>query len=103
MKNGLTTTSANYLANIAKETYRMMEDTLNNYSFYTKKISLIGSDIEKKTISLALNNYCNSMNLLNAEIKAYKDTKITEAQSLKIIIPDTLKSIYNQLSNMGKE
>ena len=44
-----------------------------------------------------------SMNLLNAEIKAYKDTKITEAQSLKIIIPDSLKSIYNQLSNMGKE
>lgn len=285
-ENGLTTTSANYLANIAKETYRMMEDTLNNYSFYTKKISLIGSDIEK-TISLgnteeelhsipeflnavaqlksfiawireaikakdrlikeaknltdeevaealsielperplketvptaddiiaaynikqrnriyyletmcsqigsyihpdgaltsarndlkkalsspnkventgrdttiysfiptlelskvdeiyfnlqatyrqyqaelnslkhsietavqeeekrinleyaeALNNYCNSMNLLNAEIKAYKDTKITEAQSLKIIIPDSLKNIYNQLSNMGKE
>lgn len=47
--------------------------------------------------------YTNQMNLLLAKIKAYKDEQIIKAQSLKIIIPDSLKDIYNEVSQMGKK
>ena len=42
-ENGLTTTSANYLANIAKESYQTLEKTLENVTFITKEVSLLGA------------------------------------------------------------
>jgi len=42
--NGLTTTSANHLANLAKEAYKSAESDLNNIKFYTTEIGLLGSN-----------------------------------------------------------
>jgi hypothetical protein len=42
-ENGLTTTSANYIANLAKEAYQNVESTLNSVAFFTTKVSLLGS------------------------------------------------------------
>ena len=42
-ENGITTTSANHIANIAKESYRTLEEKLSTAVFYTTEISLLGS------------------------------------------------------------
>jgi len=43
---GLTSTSANYLANVAKEMYRVSEQNLNSMIFYTTTVKLLGSKDE---------------------------------------------------------
>lgn len=42
----LTSTSANFIANLAKEKYSTLEDALNGITFYTTKVRLIGSSEE---------------------------------------------------------
>lgn len=48
-EQGLTSTSANYIANMCKELYRSLETDLQNVVFYTTKASLLGSS-EKSLI-----------------------------------------------------
>lgn len=50
-ESGLTTTSANYVANLAKEAYKNIERSLDSVSFYDKKISIIGADTDR-TVSI---------------------------------------------------
>lgn len=45
--NGITTTSANHVSTLAKESYMNIESELSNIRFYTTKISLMGSSDEK--------------------------------------------------------
>lgn len=42
-ESGLTTTSANYVANLAKEAYQATEEELDNLKFYSVIISVIGA------------------------------------------------------------
>ena len=42
--NGLTSTSANHIANLAKEMVREIETTLANLTLYSTSVALIGSD-----------------------------------------------------------
>lgn len=42
-ENGLTSTSANFISNLAKESYRAIEQELDNLCFFTTEVSLIGS------------------------------------------------------------
>lgn len=42
-ENGLTSTSANHIANLAKEAYQNLENELNSVCFYTTKVSLLGT------------------------------------------------------------
>lgn len=46
-ENGLTSTSANHIANLAKEYYQTLEMKLDNIKFYDEKISLISSSDSK--------------------------------------------------------
>ena len=45
-ESGLTSTSANYVANMAKEMYRGLETRLNNIVFYTTSVKLLGTSEE---------------------------------------------------------
>ena len=45
--NGLTNTSANHNANLAKEAYQQLEKELANIRFYNKEMSLIGSNTKE--------------------------------------------------------
>lgn len=45
-ESGLTSTSANFIANLAKEKYSTLEQTLNNIRFYTTTVKLLGSSDE---------------------------------------------------------
>ena len=53
--------------------------------------------------SQALTNYCNEIEAIQPRLKAYKDEQIHLAQSLKITIPDSLKTIYEEVSQMVKK
>lgn len=46
-ESGLTSTSANHVANLCKESYIQIEKELSNIRFYDKKMSLIGSSDEQ--------------------------------------------------------
>lgn len=48
-------------------------------------------------------NYSNSMKAIYAQVQVYKNQKVTEAQSLKIAIPDSLRGIFEEVSRQGKE
>ena len=48
-------------------------------------------------------NYNTQMNAIHARIKAYKDEQVSKAQSLKIIIPDSLTSIYEEIQRIVKK
>lgn len=92
-ESGLTTTSANYIANLCKEAYQYLEEKLNSIQFYTQKIKLISSnessllsqgtnDIED--IPLALKEVASLKSLiawLREAIKA-KENLIKEAKNL---------------------
>ena len=45
---GLTSTSANHVANLAKEMVRVLETTLASMVLYSASVALIGSDTENK-------------------------------------------------------
>ncbi len=47
--SGLTSTSANHIANMAKETYLKLEEGLKNFQYYNENISLINSSDVKAT------------------------------------------------------
>lgn len=49
-EDGLTSTSANYYANLAKENYTLLEQELNSVQFYNEDISLLSST-STKTLS----------------------------------------------------
>lgn len=58
---GLTTTSANHIANLAKEAYKSAESELNNIVFYTTEIGLLGS-YETNTLKEGVTeNYLDSI------------------------------------------
>ena len=42
-ESGLTSTAANFIANLAKESYKALEQKLASVVFYTTEISLLGS------------------------------------------------------------
>ena len=50
-KHGITSTSANHLANIAKELIADNEAKLKNITFVTTTIDIVGSTASDKTIS----------------------------------------------------
>lgn len=59
-ENGLTSTSANFIANLAKEMYRSKEEYLNSIVFYTTTVKLLGTNDEsllKEGISSTDNIY----------------------------------------------
>ena len=45
-ESGLTSTSANFIANLAKEKYSFLEGTLNSVTFYTTTVKLLGTSDE---------------------------------------------------------
>lgn len=94
-EQGLTTTSANYIANLAKESYQSLERELALAKFYSLEVGLLGSNDTKslrqgvdedfvKSIADKLNTIARYKSLiawLREAIKA-KDRLIKEAQNL---------------------
>lgn len=92
---GLTTTSANHIANLAKEAYQSLESKLNSAVFYTTEIGILGSSasntlkegIEQEFLDelegnlMQVASYKSLIAWLREAIKA-KERLISEAQKL---------------------
>ena len=92
---GITTTSANHIANLAKEAYQSLESKLNSAVFYTTEIGILGSSasntlkegIEQEFLDelegnlMQIASYKSLIAWLREAIKA-KERLISEAQKL---------------------
>lgn len=118
-ESGLTTTSANYIANLAKEAYKSLEAILDNIQFYTKEIALLGCEtkqslkegIEESQLSeiepglMAIAQYKSLIAWLREAIKA-KERLIKEAQNMSVaeaclaldIVPPATPTPYDRMS-----
>lgn len=80
--SGLTSTSANYICNLSKETYMQIEKDLNNIKFYNKDMQLIGTS-ERQIISEGTKDVSDIINKLD---------KIAKLKSLIAWLREALKA-----------
>lgn len=57
----------------------------------------------KEEYSIAVDKYNDKVELLRAKASAFRKERVMQAQSLKIVIPDSLKEIYSQVNKLGKQ
>lgn len=82
--NGLTSTSANHVANLAKEMIRSLESSLESLTLYSTSVSLIGSEV-----SDLLNEGAGSGELNDVQRKLYA---IAKAKSLIAWLREAIKA-----------
>lgn len=82
-EEGLTSVSANHIANLAKEYIQSTENELENLQFFTEEVTLIGNP--QKTI-LRIGNTQESLNTINEKIAS-----IAEAKSLIAWLREAIK------------
>jgi hypothetical protein len=93
-ENGLTSTSANHIANMAKESIADLERNISSINFVTKSVSLIGTDAEhvvKRGWSKDL------LDTLPEKIK-----QITEMKSLCAWLREAIKARDNMLNDVRR-
>lgn len=83
-ENGLTSTSANHIANLAKELIQKDESFVNNVSFYTEEVGLIGSP-NRNEIHVGIIE--SDLKLIPSILK-----EISEAKSLIAWIREAIKA-----------
>ena len=71
-EQGLTTTSANYVANLAKESYQALERELALVKFYSLKVGLLGSNDAKALRQGVSNTFLKTLEVKLKEIASYK-------------------------------
>ena len=83
--------------------YRGYQAELNSMKHSIE--TAIQEDEQKKTLEYqhAYNAYLLKLTDLNNQLKVEKQKAIVHAQALKIIIPDSLKSVYLKVSSLGKK
>lgn len=79
---GLTSTSANYIANLAKEYIQKHESILNNISFYTEEVTLIGTS-NSSILHTGISDISNISTLLK---------EVAEAKSLIAWLREAIKA-----------
>lgn len=57
---------------------------------------------QQQAHSKALREYNTQMSVLNAEFSAYKAQQREEIGKLKVVLPDSLKEVYDYLNGLGK-
>lgn len=88
-KEGITSTSANYLANLAKEIIKKEEATLRNIQFYNTSVELING--EKKALRIGWGDVTNVESALN---------RIADAHAFCAWIREAIKAKDNMLSEI---
>lgn len=91
-ESGLTSTSANHIANLAKEYYQTLETKLENIKFYDEKISLISSSDSKLLRG--------GITLSTLEEIKYDLYKIADAKSLIAWLRESIKAKDNLLKEV---
>lgn len=83
--------------------HRSLQSQLNKIKFGCEQ-AINNSNIENsKEYSIACEEYCSKYEKINAEFEAYKAKRASKISALKIIIPDDLKDIYEEVANLAKD
>lgn len=93
-EQGLTSTSANHIANLAKELIQQYEFELNEVSFFSSRVSLVGKE-EEKVVSRGKNTYF-------IEQVPILLKNIADAKSLIAWLREGIKAKSNILSSINQ-
>lgn len=93
-EDGITTTSANYIANLAKESYKKIESQLNNVVFYTTEIGLLGS---RDMNTLKEGNTIQALNIMEEQLM-----EIAQLKSLIAWLREAIKAKENLIKEAQK-
>lgn len=85
-----------------QQTYREYQAELNSIKHEIEE--KVNKDTAEKNIrySEACKAYRDTMKVLDAELTRKRKEAVTAASNLKIVIPDSLKDIYEKVSKLGK-
>ena len=97
-ENGLTVTSANYLANLAKETYKSVEAELSNIVFYNTEVGLLSS---QETKPMRIGNTVDDLNAIEQKLDY-----IAELKSLIAWLREAMKAksrLFREINDLTDE
>lgn len=98
-ENGLTSTSANYCANMAKEFYQHLEEELQNFQLYDESISLLSADMVPVQYSTGkTSEFLESLDSKLADIAALKSLIAWLREAIK-----ARKSLTDELDDIDLE
>lgn len=86
-----------------QQTYREYQAELNSIKHDIEE--RLNKDTAEKNIAYAeaCKSYSDTMKVLDAELTRKRKEAVTAASNLKIVIPDSLKDIYEKVSKLGKQ
>jgi hypothetical protein len=94
---------------IMEELYMKLQDTYRSYQADLNSMkhdiqTALEKDRMEKDLKFqeAYSNYEVHMSELSSKLKVLKNDEISKVQALKIIIPDSLRSIYDEVAKLGK-
>lgn len=83
--------------------YRGYQAELNKIK-YDCQTAIEASQIEANAIDeLAMSNWCSQFEKIEELFKQYITKEKSKVQALKIVIPDSLQKIYEEVSSLGKK
>ena len=85
-----------------QQTYRGYQAELNSLKHQVQEAVQLDQATKNGQYSLELQNWQGQMNVIDAILKEKRHQATVAAQNLKIIIPDSLKPIYEKVQKVGK-
>lgn len=82
--------------------HREVQAQLNSIKYQCEQAIIASKTQVQEEFAKALTEYNAESRLIEAKIAEYTTRKLKEIGALKIIIPDSLKEIYDKVSKLGK-
>ena len=86
-----------------QQKHREYQASLNALKFECQKAIEISEMQANTAYSKAMNNYRTVIGVIQADTIKWKKERQTELGKLKIILPDSLKDIYEKIASLGKK
>ena len=85
-----------------QQVYRGYQAELNSMKYQVETALQEDKSAKNAAYSQKMKDYTGEMSLINARLREYVHTATMEAQNLKIIIPDSLKPVFDKVQKAGK-
>ena len=86
-----------------QQTYRTYQAELNGLKHEIKDAVEKDSALKDAEFDKQLKEYTNAMEVIESELKMKKNQALDEVSKLRIIIPDSLRPVYENVQSMGKK
>ncbi len=85
-----------------QKTHREAQAELNSIKFACEKAVSDDSIAKTNAYNMSLSEYNAKIAAVQSEMALYRRTRSAEISALRIIVPDSLKGIYDKINNLGK-